>query len=91
MQISLSCLCLSVSVCLIILGNYITKVKNKVASLSVVGMRGRVFGYQNFLKWAYIEHLISMPIEITDWWKGDNVISGGADSKLCISFGISVL
>ncbi|KAH6761850.1 Transducin/WD40 repeat-like superfamily protein [Perilla frutescens var. hirtella] len=26
-----------------------------------------------------------------DWWKGDSVISGGADSKLCISSGISVL
>ncbi|KAL4597247.1 hypothetical protein ACB092_12G221300 [Castanea dentata] len=22
-----------------------------------------------------------------DWWKGDSVISGGADSKLCISSG----
>ena len=39
-----------------------------------------MFGYQNFLKWAYI-----------DWWKGDSVISGGADSKLCNSSGISVL
>ena len=57
----------------------------------MVGMRRRVFGYQNFLKWAYIEHLMSMPIEITDWWKGDSVISGGADSKLCNSSGISVL
>ncbi|XP_057768622.1 ribosome biogenesis protein WDR12 homolog isoform X1 [Salvia miltiorrhiza] len=26
-----------------------------------------------------------------DWWKGDSVISGGADSKLCISSGVSVL
>lgn len=26
-----------------------------------------------------------------DWWKGDSVISGGADSKLCVSSGISVL
>ncbi|KAB1211515.1 hypothetical protein CJ030_MR6G013257 [Morella rubra] len=26
-----------------------------------------------------------------DWWKGDSVISGGADSKLCISSGIPVL
>lgn len=26
-----------------------------------------------------------------NWWKGDSVISGGADSKLCISSGISVL
>nr|POF22430.1 ribosome biogenesis protein wdr12 like [Quercus suber] len=26
-----------------------------------------------------------------DWWKGDSVISGVANSKLCISFGISVL
>ncbi|KAF6149333.1 hypothetical protein GIB67_016871 [Kingdonia uniflora] len=26
-----------------------------------------------------------------DWWKDDSVISGGADSKLCISSGISVL
>ncbi|OVA00790.1 WD40 repeat [Macleaya cordata] len=26
-----------------------------------------------------------------DWWKGDSVISGGADSKLCISSEISVL
>lgn len=25
-----------------------------------------------------------------DWWKGDSMISGGADSKLCISSGISV-
>uniref|UniRef100_B9H0K0 Uncharacterized protein n=1 Tax=Populus trichocarpa TaxID=3694 RepID=B9H0K0_POPTR len=25
-----------------------------------------------------------------DWWKGDSVISGGVDSKLCISSGISV-
>ena len=50
-----------------------------------------MFGYQIFLKWAYIEHLMSMPIEITDWWKGDSVISGGADSKLCNSSGISVL
>ncbi|KAF3444856.1 hypothetical protein FNV43_RR14549 [Rhamnella rubrinervis] len=25
-----------------------------------------------------------------DWWKGDSVISGGADSKLCISSGVSV-
>uniref|UniRef100_A0A2N9IMZ0 Ribosome biogenesis protein WDR12 homolog n=1 Tax=Fagus sylvatica TaxID=28930 RepID=A0A2N9IMZ0_FAGSY len=25
-----------------------------------------------------------------DWWKGDSVISGGADSKLCISSGIYV-
>ncbi|KAG9134818.1 hypothetical protein Leryth_001114 [Lithospermum erythrorhizon] len=24
-----------------------------------------------------------------DWWRGDSVISGGADSKLCISSGIS--
>lgn len=26
-----------------------------------------------------------------DWWKSDNVISGGADSKLCISSDISIL
>ncbi|GLT72193.1 hypothetical protein SLA2020_441470 [Shorea laevis] len=26
-----------------------------------------------------------------DWWRGDSVISGGADSKLCISSGIPVL
>ncbi|KAG6418197.1 hypothetical protein SASPL_120397 [Salvia splendens] len=26
-----------------------------------------------------------------DWWKGDSVISGGADSKLCISSGVPVL
>ncbi|KAK1292892.1 hypothetical protein QJS10_CPB17g01965 [Acorus calamus] len=25
-----------------------------------------------------------------DWWKGDSMISGGADSKLCISSGISI-
>ncbi|XP_020257628.1 ribosome biogenesis protein WDR12 homolog isoform X1 [Asparagus officinalis] len=25
-----------------------------------------------------------------DWWKGDSVVSGGADSKLCISSGISI-
>lgn len=25
-----------------------------------------------------------------DWWKDENVISGGADSKLCISSGISI-
>ncbi|KAJ4826080.1 WD repeat-containing protein 12 [Turnera subulata] len=25
-----------------------------------------------------------------DWWKGNSVVSGGADSKLCISSGISV-
>ncbi|KAL0381009.1 UNVERIFIED_CONTAM: Ribosome biogenesis protein WDR12 [Sesamum angustifolium] len=25
-----------------------------------------------------------------DWWKNDSVISGGADSKLCISSGISI-
>ncbi|XP_010258084.1 PREDICTED: ribosome biogenesis protein WDR12 homolog [Nelumbo nucifera] len=25
-----------------------------------------------------------------DWWKSDSVISGGADSKLCISSGISI-
>ena len=68
--VSANILQLSLSICfcfLIVLGNYITKVKNKVASLSVVGMRERVFGYQNFLKWAYIEHLKSMLIEITDY------------------------
>ncbi|TVU19850.1 hypothetical protein EJB05_36025 [Eragrostis curvula] len=26
-----------------------------------------------------------------DWWKGDSVISGGADSKLCISSGIEIV
>lgn len=26
----------------------------------------------------------------SDWWKGDSVISGGADSKLCVSTGVSV-
>ncbi|KAE8021798.1 hypothetical protein FH972_007659 [Carpinus fangiana] len=26
-----------------------------------------------------------------DWWRGDSVVSGGADSKLCISSGISAL
>ncbi|XP_039141101.1 ribosome biogenesis protein WDR12 homolog [Dioscorea cayenensis subsp. rotundata] len=26
----------------------------------------------------------------TDWWKDDSVISGGADSKLCISSGVSI-
>ncbi|GAB2299292.1 WD repeat-containing protein 12 [Dionaea muscipula] len=25
-----------------------------------------------------------------DWWRGDNVVSGGADSKLCIASGVSV-
>ncbi|GMN42112.1 hypothetical protein TIFTF001_011338 [Ficus carica] len=25
-----------------------------------------------------------------DWWKGDSIVSGGVDSKLCISSGISV-
>ncbi|KNA05180.1 hypothetical protein SOVF_192760 [Spinacia oleracea] len=25
-----------------------------------------------------------------DWWKGDSVVSGGADSKMCIASGISV-
>ncbi|XP_047069261.1 ribosome biogenesis protein WDR12 homolog [Lolium rigidum] len=25
-----------------------------------------------------------------DWWKGDSVISGGADSKLCISSGVEI-
>lgn len=25
-----------------------------------------------------------------DWWKGDSVVSGGADTKLCISSGVSV-
>ncbi|CAL4891253.1 unnamed protein product [Urochloa decumbens] len=26
-----------------------------------------------------------------DWWKGDSVISGGADSKLCIASGIEIV
>uniref|UniRef100_A0A0E0EE36 Ribosome biogenesis protein WDR12 homolog n=1 Tax=Oryza meridionalis TaxID=40149 RepID=A0A0E0EE36_9ORYZ len=26
-----------------------------------------------------------------DWWKGDSVISGGADSKLCIASGIEII
>ncbi|XP_044467308.1 ribosome biogenesis protein WDR12 homolog [Mangifera indica] len=25
-----------------------------------------------------------------DWWRGDSIISGGADSKLCISSGVSI-
>ena len=63
LQLSLSfCFCLFNS-----FRQFIAKFKNKFASLSVVGMRGRVFGYQNFLKWAYIELLKSMLIEITDY------------------------
>lgn len=25
-----------------------------------------------------------------DWWRGDSVISGGVDSKLCVSSGVSI-
>ena len=35
--------------------------------------------------------LLLIQVLCADWWKGDSVISGGADSKLCISSGISVL
>jgi hypothetical protein len=35
--------------------------------------------------------LLLIQVLCADWWRGDSVISGGADSKLCISSEIPVL
>lgn len=34
--------------------------------------------------------VLSLQVLCVDWWKGDSVVSGGADSKMCIASGISV-
>ncbi|KAL7232241.1 hypothetical protein ACSBR2_010297 [Camellia fascicularis] len=44
------------------------------------------------LRTAFLKYGCRFKIQVlcADWWKGDSVISGGADSKLCISSEISV-
>lgn len=39
---------------------------------------------------ASVDSHSSEKVLCADWWKGDSVISGGADSKLCISSGVEI-
>lgn len=41
-------------------------------------------------EFSFLTKFDNMQVLCADWWKGDSVISGGADSKLFISSEISI-